>query len=87
MFLSGNGPLVAVLREALARDRVVQARARGEKLAKRIAKSETSVFVQNIHHFRDEYLRILKSPIETLDCIDTFERTAFPIPIFELLLT
>ena len=35
VFLSGNGPLVKVLQEALARDDVAQASARGERLAKK----------------------------------------------------
>jgi len=34
VFLSGNGPLVKMLQEALARDRVLRANEKGEKLKK-----------------------------------------------------
>ena len=56
VFLSGNGPLVAILQEALARDKVrhrVSARAPVKKGA---ALSEVKAFIQNVHHFRDECL-------------------------------
>ncbi|OYU16335.1 MAG: hypothetical protein CFE37_01250 [Alphaproteobacteria bacterium PA4] len=57
-FLSGNGPLVDVLREALKRD--VRARrgrpAAGDGDARHLAERSPDKFVQNVHHFRDEYL-------------------------------
>lgn len=56
VFLSGNGPLVDVLREALARDHVQQVRDLGEKLQLGRARSEVKAFIQNVHHFRDECL-------------------------------
>lgn len=52
VFLSGNGPLVEVLREALARDQV----ARKVVSAKAEAVRKVEPIIQNIHHFRDEYL-------------------------------
>lgn len=51
VFLSGNGPLVAVLQEALARDRSSRS---GESIS--ATRKETESFIQNIHRFRDEYL-------------------------------
>ncbi len=57
VFLSGNGPLVAVLREALARDRVRRARESGNALRKSDARRAVDTFVQNVHHFRDECLQ------------------------------
>uniref|UniRef100_Q0HZW3 Schlafen group 3-like DNA/RNA helicase domain-containing protein n=1 Tax=Shewanella sp. (strain MR-7) TaxID=60481 RepID=Q0HZW3_SHESR len=51
VFLSGNGPLVAVLQEALARDRSSRT---GDSI--RATRKETESFIQNIHRFRDEYL-------------------------------
>ncbi len=69
MFLSGNGPLVDVLREALARD---QARREGIKKSDALRKVRT--FVQNIHHFRDEYLQDLKAPIEKVVVFDEAQR-------------
>lgn len=52
VFLSGNGPLVEVLREALARDQV----ARKVVSTKAQAIRKVEPIIQNIHHFRDEYL-------------------------------
>ena len=62
VFLSGNGPLVDILREALARDKVRREKERGGKLKKGVAMSEVKAFVQNVHHFRDECLLDAKSP-------------------------
>jgi hypothetical protein len=56
VFLSGNGPLVAILREALARDKVRREKERGTKIHKGTAMSEVKAFVQNVHNFRDECL-------------------------------
>jgi DUF2075 family protein len=56
VFLSGNGPLVAILREALARDQVRRAAESGAKLKKGAASGVVKAFIQNVHHFRDEYL-------------------------------
>jgi hypothetical protein len=57
VFLSGNGPLVTVLQEALARDDVEQAKSRGTSLSKGEALRKATAFLRNIHHFRDECLR------------------------------
>lgn len=74
VYLSGNGPLVAVLREALARDRVERAGARGERLRKGDARKEVETFVQNVHHFRDEYLRDDRAPPEHVVLFDEAQR-------------
>jgi len=55
VFLSGNGPLVAVLREALARDE-----RKREGTSMREAYRKVASFIQNIHHFRDEALPDLR---------------------------
>jgi hypothetical protein len=57
VFLSGNGPLVAVLQEALARDRLHRAKLQGQSLRKGPALSEAKAFIQNVHHFRDECVK------------------------------
>jgi hypothetical protein len=57
VFLSGNGPLVAVLSEALARDHVRRARTDGVRKPLGKARREVRGFIQNVHHFRDECLR------------------------------
>ena len=62
VFLSGNGPLVKILQEALARDMVVRTKARGEKIKKGEARSRVKAFIQNVHHFRDECLVDEKRP-------------------------
>jgi hypothetical protein len=69
VFLSGNGPLVDVLREALARDQATR-----DNVAKKDAARKVSGFVQNIHHFRDEALRNPKAPIERVVVFDEAQR-------------
>lgn len=56
VFLSGNDPLVKVLREALVRDKVERERLVGRKCTKGQAFAEVKMFIQPIHHFRDECL-------------------------------
>jgi hypothetical protein len=75
VFLSGNGPLVAILREALTRDKVRRARERGEKITKGAAASEVKLFIQNVHHFRDECLvDVWRPPIEHVALFDEAQR-------------
>lgn len=57
VFLSGNGPLVAVLREALTRDEVARLRRRRDKTRKGEVAQKVKAFIQNVHHFRDDGLR------------------------------
>ena len=54
VFLSGNGPLVAVLREALTRDELSRQKKRGDKVRKGEVEESVKSFIQNVHHFRDE---------------------------------
>src|SRR6266513_2901967 len=56
VFLSGNGPLVAVLREALTRDEVARRKKQGEKVRKGKVGESVKAFIQNVHHFRDDAL-------------------------------
>lgn len=75
VFLSGNGPLVAILREALARDRVQHERERGRRVKKGEAMSEVKMFIQNVHHFRDECLvDANRPPIEHVAIFDEAQR-------------
>jgi hypothetical protein len=74
VFLSGNGPLVNVLREALARDEVTQAKLKGKACTKRDALREASTFIQNIHHFRDECLKDFNPPVERVVIFDEAQR-------------
>lgn len=56
VYLSGNGPLVSILREALTRDKVKRFKENGKKIKKGEVLSEVKLFIQNVHHFRDECL-------------------------------
>jgi hypothetical protein len=75
VFLSGNGPLVAILREALARDKVKREKEKGSKIKKGKAMSEVKMFIQNVHNFRDECLVDLTSaPVEHVALFDEAQR-------------
>ncbi len=74
VFLSGNGPLVSILCEALARDKVTRAKEKGVKLKKSTALSEVKAFIQNVHHFRDECLKDSSPPIEHVVLFDEAQR-------------
>ena len=69
VFLSGNGSLVDVLREALARDKAVR-----EGVSKKSAEREVRSFIQNIHHFRDEYVGNNSVPTERVVVFDEAQR-------------
>lgn len=72
VFLSGNGPLVSVLREALARDEVERS---DQKITKTDAERKSSVFIQNIHHFRDNALnKPDQAPLEKVAIFDEAQR-------------
>lgn len=73
-YLSGNGPLVAILREALSRDRVRVARERGERIRKGDARKAVDAFIQNVHHFRDEYLLDVTAPSNHVVIFDEAQR-------------
>lgn len=69
VFLSGNGPLVDVLREALTRDQ--HARLGGNKA--HIAR-KVKAFIQNIHLFRDEYVATTEPPPDHVVVFDEAQR-------------
>ena len=64
VYLSGNGPLVAVLTEALARDNVKKCRERNERKNKSDAEREVRKSIQMIHRYRDNMLAKIKNPVE-----------------------
>ncbi len=75
VFLSGNGPLVMILREALARDKVQHEKESGRKIKKSEAMREVKMFIQNVHNFRDECLVDLnKPPFEHVALFDEAQR-------------
>jgi DUF2075 family protein len=74
VFLSGNGPLVRIICEALARDKVARKRAAGQKATLKDARNEMKAFVQNVHHFRDSCLSDPTPPIEHVALFDEAQR-------------
>lgn len=70
VFLSGNGPLVKVLQEALARDDVQ--RNLGTRKGDALMKSKT--FIQIVHHFRDAALADDLPPSEHVAIFDEAQR-------------
>ncbi len=54
VFLSGNGPLVTVLQEALVRDELTRS---GNRERKGVIHQRVKPFIQNVHHFRDDGIR------------------------------
>ncbi|WP_232280855.1 DUF2075 domain-containing protein [Novosphingobium nitrogenifigens] len=74
VFLSGNGPLVDVLREALALDAVAKAREMGASVSKVEEDRRAAAFIQNIHHFRDDALATREAPVEKVAVFDEAQR-------------
>jgi hypothetical protein len=71
VFLSGNGPLVAVLQEALTRDefrRLNGATRKGE------IRQKVKPFIQNVHHFRDDGMRSGAPPFDHVVIFDEAQR-------------
>lgn len=75
VFLSGNGPLVLILREALVRDKVAREKKKGNRLTKKTAFGEVKTFIQNVHHFRDDCLKDeTVAPVEHVAIFDEAQR-------------
>ncbi len=74
VFLSGNGPLVAVLQEALTRDEVSKRRAAGEEVRVGAVRQAVKPFIQNIHHFRDDGHRSDAPPADHVVIFDEAQR-------------
>ena len=74
VYLSGNGPLVSILQEALARDKIKNEKEKGRKLTKGKARSSVKTFIQNIHHYRDAYLADPKPPYDHVAIFDEAQR-------------
>ena len=74
VFLSGNFPLVTVLQEALARDKVEQEKQRGNRVSKADALRSTSAFIQIIHKYRDSFVGNNNVPPERVAIFDEAQR-------------
>ncbi len=74
VYLSGNGPLVAVLREALTRDEFRRQCELGHPRKGEIRES-VKAFIQNVHHYRDEAIRDrVNAPAEHVAIFDEAQR-------------
>ncbi len=71
IYLSGNGPLVAVLHEALTRDELKRAVI---KERKGVVRQKVKAFIQNVHHFRDDGVRTNNPPHEHVVIFDEAQR-------------
>lgn len=74
VFLSGNFPLVTVLQEALARDKVEQEKQHGNRVSKTEALRSTSAFIQIIHKYRDSFVGNTNVPPERVAIFDEAQR-------------
>lgn len=64
VYLSGNGPLVAVLTEALAQDNYKKSREKNEPKKLSDSRREVSKSIQMIHRYRDNMLAKIRNPVE-----------------------
>jgi hypothetical protein len=74
VYLSGNGPLVKVLQEALAVDRYQAGKAHDLPITKSEARRAVASFIQNVHHFRDAYLDDQTAPDNHISIFDEAQR-------------
>lgn len=74
VYLSGNYPLVTVLQEALARDKVEQENIQGNRIPKTDALRSTSAFIQIIHKYRDSFIDNDYLPPERVAIFDEAQR-------------
>jgi len=74
VYLSGNGPLVQVLQEALARDRVRREAEQHRTLRIGEARRQVKSFIQSVHHFRDEGLADPRPPHDHVAIFDEAQR-------------
>ena len=74
IFLSGNYPLVTVLQEALARDKVEQEKQLGKRITKADALRSAVAFIQIIHKYRDSFVGNEDIPPERVAIFDEAQR-------------
>ncbi|RZJ11424.1 MAG: DUF2075 domain-containing protein [Acidovorax sp.] len=74
VYLSGNGPLVKILCEALTRDEVARKKSEGVRLRVGETRKAVEAFIQNVHHFRDAYLVDERAPADHVVIFDEAQR-------------
>lgn len=87
VFLSGNFPLVTVLQEALARDKVEREKLLGNRASKADALRSTSAFIQIIHKYRDSFVGNNNIPPERVAIFDEAQRAWTQAMIEKFMLT
>ena len=78
VYLSGNLPLVTVLRASLTRDKMSRDKARKSE-----AEREVKQFIQPIHHFRNEYINSDEAPNEKVIIFDEAQRCWIEAELFK----
>jgi len=73
-FLSGNGPLVEVLSEALTEDEYERTATEKPRPRKGAIRQKVKAFIQNVHHFRDAGLRDEHAPSDHVVIFDEAQR-------------
>jgi hypothetical protein len=74
-FLSGNGPLVKVIQEALVRDVVKRSQIQQQRTSRRQAQLEVQAFAHNVHRFADEYYgEGQREPVQKVIVFDEAQR-------------
>lgn len=74
VYLSGNGPLVKILCEALTRNEIARAKAQNMRLRVGETRKAVEAFIQNVHHFRDAYLVDGRAPVDHVVIFDEAQR-------------
>lgn len=74
VFLSGNGPLVEVLKEALVRDEHARLKRQSKKARLGDLRQKVKKFIHNVHHFRDAGLNDPTAPSEHVVIFDEAQR-------------
>lgn len=74
-FLSGNGPLVKVIQEALVRDVVKRSQTQDKRMSRRQAQLQVQAFIHNVHRFADQYYgEGQKHPVQNVIVFDEAQR-------------
>jgi hypothetical protein len=75
LFLSGNGPLVKVIQEALVRDTLGRAKAAGQRRTRQQEEVTVRTFIHNVHRFADQcYREERRAPAQNVIVFDEAQR-------------
>lgn len=74
VFLSGNRPLVAVLKTALTLDKAEQEKRNGNHIVKKDIERSVDAFIQIIHRYRDSFVGNSNIPPERIAIFDEAQR-------------